>query len=169
MLPYEVLHLTDSDSIIADYFPEKEIIERDGMNTDWQGVLLINFVDMERIIHAVETTSVFTEERIQEFSPTYNIILKRDTELDEKTRKFREFLSKETNKGKDYNQGRGRGYQGRGRGYQGKGRGYQGRGYNKEKFQKREYTKQNVNKEIPDLPVYPQQNRKPLEVQKFEL
>jgi len=165
LLPFEVLHLTKTDSIIADYFPEKEIIERDGMNTDWQGVILINFVEMERIIHAVETTTVFSEERINEFSPTFNINLKKDPNLDDKTKKFREFLSKEKQ-----GRGRGRGYQGRGRGYQGKGRGYQGRGRG---YQGRGRGYQNK-KEIPPLPDFPKQNikpkeHKPLEVQKFEL
>lgn len=60
IIPYEVRHLTEVNSMIADYFPEEMVVERDGMNTDWQGVLLINFIDMERIIHTVETESIFT-------------------------------------------------------------------------------------------------------------
>lgn len=180
LLPFEVAHLTKNDSIIADYFPEEEIIERDGMNTDWQGVILINFVDMDRIVHAVETTAVFTEERIKEFSPTYNIILKRDSSKDDKTKNFREFLSRES-RGRGY-QGKtqGRGYSQRSQGYQGKtqdrgysqksqgysqkSQGYQGKtqGYSHRsqgyqgKTQGRGYSqKQNNKKEIPPLPNFP--------------
>jgi 5'-3' exonuclease len=183
LLPFEVEHLTKRDSPIADYFPASEAIERDGMNTDWQGILLINFVDMNRILEAVENTSVFSEERIREFSPTYNIVLKRDptvSSLDERTRKFRDYLSKESkdNRGnKRYEprqrqsysgRGRGRGSQGnpnqskgRGRGQSGRGRGFQG-----SQAQTKGRGVQ-VHKDIPPLPVF--KGPKPLPVQRFEL
>jgi len=119
LLPQEVLHLTNSDSIIADYFPQSQIIERDGMNTDWQGVVLINFVDMNRIINAVNKTTIFSQQRINEFSPVNNIILQKDPaleELDEKARKFRQYTSQESSKGRgnykrSYDSLRGRVYQ----------------------------------------------------------
>jgi len=136
LLPVEVLHLTKEDSLIADYFPETQIIERDGINNDWQGILLINFVDMSRIIHAVELTSIFSPQRIQEFSPVNNIILKKDPniiELEEKNRKLREFLNKEKGGYQQNYQERGRG-RGRGRGgYQQKG------GYEKNYQERKEY------------------------------
>jgi 5'-3' exoribonuclease 1 len=109
LLPLEVLHLARSDSIIADYFPLRIEIERDGMNTDWQGTVLVNFVDMSRIVDAVNRTSVFTQSRIDAFSPVNNIVLIKETEvvdMTNKNQKFRDFLKKETG-------GRGRG---RGRG-----------------------------------------------------
>jgi 5'-3' exonuclease len=131
LIPIEVLHLTREDSMIADYFPKTEIIERDGINNDWQGILLINFVDMERIIQAVELTSIFSPQRIQEFSQVDNIILKKDPEvieMEKKNRKFKEYLQKESY---------GRGYQGRGRSY---GRGYQRKGYEQGRgYQKKPY------------------------------
>jgi len=183
LLPYEVIHLTEKDSPIADYYPESEVIERDGMNTDWQGVILINFVDMKRIMHAVETTSLFTEERVNEFSPTYNIVLKRDpdiSKLDEKTRKFREYLSKETGRGRGsynnrggYNRGRGYDNRGRGRGsynnrggYENKGR---GRGQYQDKRQKVVSKQKGSRTELPPLPTVSIPVHKPKEVQKFEL
>jgi len=172
LLPKEVVHLTKKDSPIADYFPEKEVVERDGMNTDWQGVLLINFVDMERIIHAVETTSVFTEERIKEFSSTYNIIFKRDVNLDDKNRKFREFLNRESQ-----GRGRGRGYQ---KGYsqrnQGRGRGrgqrqrYPQTPKGKQGSQVRQGSQvkhENKSQAIPPLPNFPQ--KQAIQVKRFEL
>ena len=189
LLPYEVEHLSRKDSPIADYFPEIEVIERDGMNTDWQGVILINFVDMKRILQSVETTSLFTEERIKEFSPTYNIVLKRDLEiaqLDERTKKFKEYLSKETGRNKSqgyqrqpYNpQNKSQGYQRQPYNPQNKsqGRGYnpqnksQGRGYNPQNKSQGQPNKSQVYRKKQDLPPLPTVNiPKPLEVQKFEL
>ena len=107
LLPQEVLHLARPDSIIADYFPLSVVIERDGLNTDWQGTVLVNFVDMSRIIDAVNKTSVFTQSRIDSFSPVNNIVLQKDVEVVEmrgNNEKFRDFLKKETGSGR----GRGR-------------------------------------------------------------
>ena len=149
LLPQEVLHLCRSDSIIGDYFPLSVVIERDGMNTDWQGTVLVNFVDMSRIIDAVNRTSVFTQSRIDEFSPVNNVVLQKDVEVVEmrgKNERFRDFLKKETSSGRGRGRGRGdfqggkeggRGDSGyrssrevSGRGYTGgRGRGSGGRGY----------------------------------------
>ena len=175
LLPYEVMHLTEKDSPIADYFPESEVIERDGMNTDWQGVILINFVDMNRIMHAVETTSLFTEERVNEFSPTYNIVLKRDpdiSKLDEKTRKFREYLSKETGKGRGSGQRSGYENKGRGRGRggnTGRGRGGQYKDKRQKIYPKSKPREQGKVSDLPPLPAVSVPLHKPKEVQKFEL
>jgi 5'-3' exonuclease len=109
LLPVEVQHLMNSDSLIGDYFPETELLDRQGYNTLWQGTLLINFVNMKRILDAVERTSVFTEERIREFSPVLTVVLVKDKatlEMDERTRKLKSYLSSSTG-------GRGRG-EGRG-------------------------------------------------------
>lgn len=151
LIPEEVRHLTKSDSVIADYFPKDAIIEKDGVNNDWQGTILINFVDMERILSAVENTSIFSESRIKVFSEVYNIILQKDStdaQMAAKSQRFKQFLASEMKK--EYGgRGRGRGYrneQSGGRGYQqntGKGRGYQsgGRGYQKPEWKPSEYQK----------------------------
>jgi 5'-3' exonuclease len=94
LLPEEVQHLMNSDSMIGDYYPENEIIERDGYNEDWEGKLLVNFVDMERIIDAVEKTSVFSPSRLHDFSPVLNISLVKDPEtiaLEKRTRKMKSY------------------------------------------------------------------------------
>ena len=139
LLPEEVRHLAREDSMIADYFPISAKIERDGLNTEWQGTVLINFVDMARIVHAVNQTALFTQSRINEFSPVNLIVLTKDVEvvdLAQRNQKFREFLKTEGGRGRGSG-GRGSGGRGSGgRGYQNKsqdsGRGFQkdaGRGY----------------------------------------
>ena len=145
LLPYEVKHLMTKDSPIADMYPESAIIERDGKNADWQGTVLIPFVNTKRIIRAVNTTTLFSQERAKLYSQASNIILKRDPELaqiDRETQNMRSFLDRQKRfrgrgRGKQgyrggYGGGRGRGgqgktYQGRG----GQGKTYQGRGYQK--------------------------------------
>ena len=170
LLPVEVRHLSNPNSLIADYFPIDEILERDGFNTDWQGILLINFVNMNRIMDAVAQTSVFTPERIDEFSPVHNIVLIKDPQvvaLEEKNRKFKQYLdSSKPQRGR----GRGRGQykqtqRSQGRGYQQqKGRG-RGRG---EKQTQRRQPRQQQKKEEP-LPKFPSPHKKMVKVQKFEL
>ena len=101
LLPKEVLQLT-SNSSIADIFIENAIVKRDGMNSDWQGVILIDFVDMSRIISAVNDSCTFTEKRLLQFSPVHNIVLTKNKEI-EKIRlsgnQFREFLQKSADSG----------------------------------------------------------------------
>ena len=136
LLPREVTHLMTKDSPIADMFPETAVIEKDGKNADWQGVVLIPFVEPLRIIDAVNNTTMFTADRARIYSQATNVVIIRDpelAELDKQRKGFRQFLEQE--KQKRYRGGRGRGrggYQqrGRGRGYQQKGRegGYQQRG-----------------------------------------
>ena len=144
LLPTEVAHLMKPDSIIGDYYPEKQLIDRQGYNTDWQGVLLINFVDMRRIMAAVEETSVFTPARVQAFSPALSIVLVKDptvVELERRARKFRRDADAHHQTGRSGGRGRGRGYGDRsgGRGYgdrSGRGRGYRGgRGSSPKRFQ----------------------------------
>ena len=128
LLPREVMHLMTKDSPIADMYPETAIIERDGKNADWQGIVLISFVEPNRVIEAVNTTTMFTAERAKIYSQANNIVIIRDpdmAELDLQKKGFRQFI--EGQKGR----GRGRGYQQGGRGYQQKGRGYQQGGYQK--------------------------------------
>ncbi|GAI96840.1 unnamed protein product, partial [marine sediment metagenome] len=131
--------------------------------------LLINFVDMDRIIHAVETTSVFTEERIQEFSSTYNIIFKRDVNMDDKNRKFREFLNRESQgRGRAYQKGYSQNnkYQGRGRG-RGQRQGYSGKSQGSQVRQAPKVRHENKSQSIPPLPNFPQ--KQAIQVKRFEL
>jgi 5'-3' exonuclease len=98
LLPKEVQFLADKDSIIADYFPSNEILERDGYNTDWQGILLVNFVDMERIINTVNTQVNFSHERLEDFAFRNDFILEKDPNkiaVNESNDRLRSFLQKE--------------------------------------------------------------------------
>ena len=118
LLPVEVQHLMNSDSLIGDYFPETELLDRQGYNTLWQGTLLINFVNMKRIIDAVERTSVFTPDRIKEFSPVLTVVLVKDKDvlaLDERARKLKSYLQTSSGRGRGgtNNRSTGRGDRGR--------------------------------------------------------
>ena len=81
LLPPEITHLMSKNSPIADMYPETAIIERDGKNAEWQGIVLIPFVDTERVINAVNTTTMFSYERAKLYSQANNIVLKRDPAL----------------------------------------------------------------------------------------
>lgn len=110
LLPPEVRHLASKDSPIADLYPEQFTIDRDGKTAEWQGVVLLPFVDTNRIIKAVNTTTVISPERAELFAPRNHVIILKDPEkqkyLEEKV-KFQQFISRPP---------RGRGGRGRGRG-----------------------------------------------------
>jgi len=133
LLPREVMHLMSKDSPIADMYPETAVIERDGKNTEWQGIVLIPFVEPYRVIEAVNTTTNFTIERARIYSQADNIVLDRDPEIDQlnmEKKKFRQFLEQEKGRGR----GRDRGYTDRSEGNRGRGRGDRpdgGRGYDR--------------------------------------
>lgn len=132
LLPFEVQHLAEKDSPIGDLFPETAVLDREGKNTDWEGIVLIPSANMKRIQEAVNTTTIFTIERIEEFSPVNDIVIVRDPaelELDEKMRKFKTYLKTEVQKSTGRGRGRGAG-RGSGRGTSGRGRGT-GRGTTK--------------------------------------
>jgi len=121
LLPQEVKHLMTRDSPIADIYPESAIIELDGKNYEWQGIAIIPFVEMKRIINVVNQTTIFTQERLEQFSSKDNIELVKDPsqmEIDEKTMKFRQFL--ERKKREEFIRGNRR-YRSKGRG-RGRGR-----------------------------------------------
>ena len=101
LLPKEVTHLMTKDSPIADMYPEKVMIERDGKNREWQGTVLIPFVDPKRVIQAVNSTVMFTRERALLYSQGNNIVLKRDPELEEiekQKQSLKRFISSEKQK-----------------------------------------------------------------------
>lgn len=101
LLPKEVTNLMTKDSPIADMYPEKVMIERDGKNREWQGTVLIPFVDPKRVIQAVNATVMFTRERALLYSQGNNIVLKRDPELEEiekQKQSLKRFISSEKQK-----------------------------------------------------------------------
>ena len=120
LLPKEVTHLMTKDSPIADLYPQNTIIEMDGKNAEWQGIVLIPFVDPRRVIAAVNSTTMFTAERAKLYSQGSNIVIIRDpemAELDKQRRGFRQFLEQEKQKrygGRGKQHGWGRGDRGRG-------------------------------------------------------
>ena len=119
LLPIEVQHLMESNSPISDMYPETAIIERDGKNREWQGTVIIPFVNAQRIIDA---TPIFSIERGKLFEQANTVVLMVEPDVRQMLdtqKQFRQVLDREL-----YNKYRGRG---RGRG-KNKGR---GRGGNK--------------------------------------
>ena len=57
VLPTKLLSLYEMESPIFDMFPHSFIIERDGVNEDWQGTVIIPPVEAERIKEAVADLS----------------------------------------------------------------------------------------------------------------
>ena len=137
LVPVKVRSLLEPESPIADRYPDKALIERDGLDNTWQGIVLLPFVDIDRIIMAVANTAGFTEARAALFTPVEDAVIVRPVEAEEllkKQRAFQSMVNQEKNKrfgtggnGGYSNQptfsgGRGR-FNGRGRG---RGRGEQG-------------------------------------------
>ena len=144
LLPREVKHLMTKDSPIADLYPDKVIVEMDGKNREWQGTVLIPFVDPSRVITAVNNTTVFSTERAKLYAQGNNIVIIRDPDmaaLDNQKQKFRQFMQNEKDKrygrqGNNQNRGRGRqGYRNN-RNNQNKGRG----GYRNNKTRDKGYS-----------------------------
>lgn len=67
LVPVEVQHLMSETSIIIDQYPENFIVELDGKNKDHEGVAIIPFADMDRIIEAVNNYSTFSQDRADMF------------------------------------------------------------------------------------------------------
>jgi intein/homing endonuclease len=94
LLPKEVTHLMTKDSPIADLYPATAVIERDGKNAEWQGVVLIPFVEPSRVITAVNSTTRFAPDRAKLYSQGSNVVIIRDpemSELDAQKKGFRQF------------------------------------------------------------------------------
>lgn len=95
LLPEEVRHLMSKDSPISDLYPETVLIERDGKNTEWQGTVLINFVDPSRVIKVVSGIH-FSVERENLYSQAQNVIISQDPEmlkLNKDKRELSDFLT----------------------------------------------------------------------------
>jgi 5'-3' exoribonuclease 1 len=80
LIPPEVRHLMQSNSPIIDMFPTNFIIERDGKNNDWQGVVILPSVDPSRLIAAVSSTT-WTAQRAEEYSMKEDIVIMRPEEV----------------------------------------------------------------------------------------
>lgn len=111
LLPTEVRHLMTKNSPIADMYPEKALIERDGKNAEWQGTVLLPFIDVRRIIDAVDSTSIFSLERSLVYQQAEAIISQRHLqakEMDTEAKKLRNFLAQQKFQ-RSGGRGRGRG------------------------------------------------------------
>lgn len=93
LVPVEVRVLLEPESPIADRYPDKALIERDGLDADWQGIVLLPFVDIDRIIMAVANTAGFTEARAALFTPVNDAVIVRPVEAEELLKKQRAFQS----------------------------------------------------------------------------
>lgn len=122
LLPVEVQKLSGTNSPIADLYPLDFKVELDGKTSDWQGIAILPFADIPRIIETVNTYVIFPPERATLFEVDNNVIIERNPELTnllEQKQKVRQFLS--APRGRGVSRGRGRGQQfptqrGRGRG-----------------------------------------------------
>jgi 5'-3' exoribonuclease 1 len=138
-LPENVQYLMTENSPIADLYPLTAIIERDGKDGSWQGVVLIPFININRIIEAVSTIS-FSHKVVTQFSIGTEHTFIRNVELEpliQKEQQFRQMLAqqrqlmygnRESNSTSNFqHKGRGRGGGGGRGGGRGNGRG-RGRG-----------------------------------------
>ena len=63
LLPPAIAFLADLNSPIADMFPSTFILERDGQDKDWHGVVILPPVEAIRIINAVKPIEASLESR----------------------------------------------------------------------------------------------------------
>jgi 5'-3' exonuclease len=108
ILPKEVQKLMNVNSVIADYYPTYALLDRYGTNKDWQGVLLINFVNIDRIVDAVNKYAKISKRRYKEYDIANVITV-------ERTQEEAAQIVKQRRSGRGRGGGRGRG-RGRGRG-----------------------------------------------------
>jgi len=67
LVPPEVQHLMSETSIIIDQYPQTFIVELEGKNKEHEGVAIIPFADMDRIVEAVNNYSTFSQDRADMF------------------------------------------------------------------------------------------------------
>ncbi len=133
LLPVEVQHLMDITSPIIDQYPEDFIIDTWGKNKEHQGIALLPFADLDRIVDAVNETSSFTQERADLFAVTIAVEAVRDPDDDDLSRsqdQVRSFISSNRGRG-GFDRGRGRGGFDRGRGRGGFDRGGSNRSFDR--------------------------------------
>jgi len=114
LLPGEVQHLMEPTSPIADMYPETAIIERDGKNREWQGTVIIPFVNVQRIIDAMPVLSI-EREKLFEQANTVVLMVEPDVrQMLDSQKQFRQVLDRELyrkygTRGRKRTGGRGRG------------------------------------------------------------
>nr|QBK90543.1 MAG: XRN 5'-3' exonuclease [Pithovirus LCPAC104] len=74
ILPKEISELIDVSSEISDYYPVDFDIELEGKMNDWQGISILPFVDMKKIISAVNSKVSFTRAFKDKYSAEDNIV-----------------------------------------------------------------------------------------------
>lgn len=57
LVPVEIRFLYEDNSPLMPMFPQEFIIERDGYNTDWQGIVLVPPVDIREVIEVIKNTT----------------------------------------------------------------------------------------------------------------
>ena len=68
LLPTEVRHLAEPDSMIADMYPTNFMIDYQGKNREHQGIALIPSPSMDRIKNAVSMTTKFKESSAEKYN-----------------------------------------------------------------------------------------------------
>lgn len=143
LLPPELQPLMASNSLIADMFPQKFLIEVYGRNDDRHGLVLLPPVESERLVAAARSI-VWIPERAALFEVGDNFIVVRDADLADALKRQAALQARLApppreggSRGRGDFRGRGRGdfrgrgeFRGRGRGdFRGRGRGeFRGRG-----------------------------------------
>src|SRR4030067_1293736 len=141
LLPKEATPLISIWSPIGDYYPDKFIVDDDGITKEFLSKPIIPFIDPERIVDAVRKHVKHTNKLIDMFTPADDTIIERTTSdetLREMTSQLRRLNYQSRGRGDYKSRGSG-GYQPRGRGdYQSRGRGdYQSRGRGRGDYQSR--------------------------------
>ncbi len=112
LLPKEARHLMEWGSPIYDMFPASFIIELDGKNHDYEGVVILPAVEGERIRTAVESLRIPIARR-QLYAPTTNLIFTNEDALQKAIEEQLTILAEKGRQVRQTFRGRGRG---RGRG-----------------------------------------------------
>lgn len=115
ILPWEVHHLLDLSSPIVDMYPSDFLIDLEGKNYEHQGIALLPFVDMDRIVEAVNKNVVFSPERIEVYSEGQLMIVEM-TEAQLKNRTLRRRIETTNTRGRGRGGNRGASGDSRGRG-----------------------------------------------------
>jgi hypothetical protein len=69
LLPQETLILFDIRSPIVDLYPSTFKTEVEGKSAIWQGITIIPFINVDRVIDAVRKHVIFNQDTIQKFVP----------------------------------------------------------------------------------------------------
>ena len=84
LVPKRVQPLMSDDSILSDLYPTSALVDKEGTDVDYRGIILIPFANTTRIVKAARP--MVTKEELQRFTPTTTLIIRRSTEESEKIR-----------------------------------------------------------------------------------